>query len=44
MRAETKAHERRTPLLPRQAAALVASGHPVVVERSAMRVVADSDY
>lgn len=44
VRAETKAHERRTPLLPRQAAALVARGHPVVVERSSMRVVGDSDY
>ena len=44
LREETKPHERRTPLLPEQAAVLVRSGHTVVVESSGTRIAPDAEF
>jgi saccharopine dehydrogenase (NAD+, L-lysine-forming) len=44
LRAETKPGERRSPLTPRAAAALVADGVDVVVERSDGRIFSDPEY
>ena len=44
LRAESRADERRTPLVPADVATLVAAGIDVVVERSPHRVFADDDY
>lgn len=44
LREETKPHERRTPLLPEHAAALVRSGHTVVVESSRTRIAPDAEF
>ncbi|EAR52854.1 saccharopine dehydrogenase (NAD+, L-lysine forming) [Oceanicola granulosus HTCC2516] len=44
LRAEARATERRTPLLPEGAARLIAGGVQVSVERSATRVIADAAY
>lgn len=44
LREETKPHERRTPLLPEHAAALVGSGHTVVVESSRTRIRPDAEF
>ncbi|MEI7601612.1 MAG: hypothetical protein WCJ41_20135 [Aestuariivirga sp.] len=44
LRHETKRHERRTPLLPENARALVQSGHDVVVETSETRIFPDHAY
>jgi saccharopine dehydrogenase (NAD+, L-lysine-forming) len=44
LRAETKAGERRTPLIPRHAQDLIEIGIPVWVEASPVRVFPDSDY
>ncbi len=44
LRAETKPHERRTPLIPEHASELVRSNHTVVVERSIDRIFKDDAY
>jgi lysyl-tRNA synthetase class 2 len=44
LRAECKAHERRTILLPEHCAQLVRAGHRVTVERSDARCIADERY
>ncbi|MCP5368572.1 MAG: saccharopine dehydrogenase [Hyphomicrobiales bacterium] len=44
LRDEHRGTERRTPLLPAGAEALVAAGYAVTVERSAKRVAADADF
>ncbi|MEA3292810.1 MAG: saccharopine dehydrogenase [Pseudomonadota bacterium] len=44
LRAETKAHEARTPLTPGDAARLLRQGFRIVVERSEDRVFPDGDY
>lgn len=44
LRAETKPQEGRTPLVPKDAWRLVQAGFGVAVERSFLRVFADSDY
>ncbi|MFQ6546717.1 saccharopine dehydrogenase [Aestuariibius sp. 2305UL40-4] len=44
LRAEQRANEERTPLMPEGAAKLLAAGHSVIVERSPHRIVPDSDY
>lgn len=44
MRSETRGTERRAPITPGDAAALLRAGHEVSVERSAQRVFADEDY
>lgn len=44
LRAESRADERRTPLVPTDVATLVAAGIEVVVERSPHRVFADTEY
>jgi saccharopine dehydrogenase (NAD+, L-lysine-forming) len=44
LRAESKAFEERTPLTPAGAAALVAAGARVTVERSRQRIIADEEY
>ena len=44
LRAETKPREHRTPLLPSQAAELLADGHRVTVERFADRCIPDAEY
>lgn len=44
LRRECRATERRTPLLPEGAKALIEKGYTVVAERSRKRIVADSAY
>lgn len=44
LRAETKPHERRTPLTPKDAHELIKHKHHVIVERSDMRIFKDDDY
>jgi saccharopine dehydrogenase (NAD+, L-lysine-forming) len=44
LRAESRADERRTPLVPDDVATLVAAGIEVVVEKSAHRVFPDAEY
>ena len=44
LRDETRRTERRTPLLPEGAGALIDKGFRITVERSAKRIVADADY
>ncbi|KAA9006052.1 saccharopine dehydrogenase [Histidinibacterium aquaticum] len=44
LRAESRATEQRTPLMPEGAKALLRDGHGVTVERSASRIVPDSRY
>ncbi len=44
LRAETKLHERRTPLTPRGARLLLTQGHNVIVESSELRIFADEIY
>ncbi|MDQ1744137.1 MAG: saccharopine dehydrogenase L-lysine forming [Pseudonocardiales bacterium] len=44
LRAESRADERRTPLVPGDVAKLVAAGIEVVVEKSAHRVFADAEF
>lgn len=44
LRAETKAHERRTPLTPNDAAELLRNKHQVIVERSVDRIFLDDEY
>ncbi len=44
LRAETKPHERRTPLTPEHAAKIVSCNHRVMVERSVKRIFKDTEY
>ncbi|NDF12227.1 MAG: hypothetical protein EB060_05390 [Proteobacteria bacterium] len=44
LRAEVFPNERRTFLLPQQAAELIGEGHTVTVERSPIRVIPDEEY
>ncbi len=44
LRAEARETERRTPLVPRDAAALISAGAEIAVERNARRIVDDADY
>lgn len=44
LRAETKEHERRTPLTPVGAKQLINDGHKITIERSSERVISDEEY
>ena len=44
LRAETKIHERRTPLTPEHAKKIISCGFTVIVERSSERVFKDTEY
>ena len=44
LRAETKPHERRTPLIPEHAAKIVSRNHSVIVEKSTNRIFKDAEY
>jgi len=44
LRAETKPHERRTPLTPEHAAQIIQSHHTVIVEQSIDRIFKDDEY